>query len=240
MLDTLSQVADLGYAGVEFAGLFDHDPEVVRRHLDSINLVACATHVGLDRLLNNFDSCVSEAEALGCRYIVIPYLTEEYRTESGYHEAADQMTEIARRFVDHNLILAYHNHAFEFEPLSDETVRRGIDILMDTPPDLLTFELDVYWIRHGGVSPTAYLSRHLDRSPLIHLKDMLDTSSRKFTEIGEGVLDFTRMLAMMRQRDDVAWYIVEQDSDFAVSSMDSARRSLENLTRLLNQQAPTS
>ena len=44
--DVLKQIKDMGYDGVEFAGLYEHDPKEIKKFLDEIGLEAVSSHVG--------------------------------------------------------------------------------------------------------------------------------------------------------------------------------------------------
>lgn len=233
----LKEVAAIGYEGVEFAGLFDHAPHEIRAVLDNVGLRVCGLHISLPRLIADLQSCIHEAQTLGVDLVVVPYLTEEYRTEVGYRHAVREMVAIAERLCDSGLRLAYHHHSFEFQTLGPDSALRGIDILVDSPPDLVRLEIDVYWCRHGGVDPLKFLARHVRRTPLLHLKDMRDARSRKFTEIGSGIIPF-RPILKTAAAGGVEWFIVEQDSDFCGTSLESCRRSLEALRTLCSEALP--
>lgn len=230
----LEEVAAMGYAGVEFAGLFDQPPRDVRSVLDGLGLRACGSHISLPRLIADLEPCVDEVQTLGADLVVVPYLTEEYRTEAGYRQAVREMLGIAEVLRTRGLRLAYHHHSFEFQTLGPDSALRGIDILVDSPPDLMRLEIDVYWCRHGGVDPFKFLARHVRRTPLLHLKDMRDARSRKFTEIGSGIIPFEPILKTAAAG-GVEWFIVEQDSDFCGTSLESSRRSLEALRTLCSE-----
>ncbi len=227
----LEQVAAMGFDGVEFAGLFDHPPEQIRAVLDRVGLRACGGHMSLERLNSDIGQCIDEAQTLGTDLVVVPYLTEEYRTEAGYAQAVSEMLRVASRLRSHGLRLAYHHHNFEFLTFGPDSGRRGIDVLVEAPPDRLLMEIDVYWCRHAGTDPLKFLTRHVRRTPLLHLKDMRDAKSKKFTEIGSGIINFAPILRTAAEG-GVEWFIVEQDSDFAGSSLDSVRKSLGALQRL--------
>jgi len=227
----LEQVAAMGYEGVEFAGLFEHAPESVRGVLDRVGLRACSMHCSLERLNRDTGQCIDDAQCLGCEIIVVPYLTEEYRTEAGYRHAVAEMLAVAARLHGRGLRLAYHHHNFEFITLRPDSALRGIDLIVDAPADLLLLEVDVYWCRHAGTDPLKFLTRHMRRTPLLHLKDMKDAKSRRFIEIGSGIIDFPPILRTAAGG-GVEWLIVEQDSDFTGSSLDSVRTSLATLRRL--------
>jgi len=227
----LEQVAAMGYQGVEFAGLFDHPPREIRAVLDRLGLRACGSHTSLPRLNADIEECIDEVQTLGADLVVVPYLTEEYRTEAGYAQAVREMLAVAETLRGRGLRLAYHHHAFEFQTLGADSARRGIDILIDAPADLILLEIDVYWCRHAGTDPLKFLARHVQRTPLLHLKDMREARSRKFTEIGSGIIRFGPILKAAAEG-GVEWFIVEQDGDFNGSSLESSRRSLEALRKL--------
>ena len=230
---TLERVAALGFEGVEFAGLFDQDPAKVRARVEALGLRVAAAHYGIDRLAAAFDECVNEACTLGAPILVVPYLTEEHRTLEGYRLAAAQMVTAAERLAYHGLRLAYHHHAFEFDPLGPDSAQRGIDVIVEAPADSLLLEIDVYWCRHGGTDPVRFLARHLSRTPLLHLKDMKDAKSRAFAEIGTGIIDFPAILRLAASSNAaVEWLLVEQDSNFAGDALQSAATSLTNLRAL--------
>ena len=74
----------------------------------------------------------------------------------------------------------------------------------------------------------SYLKQYTGRIPLIHLKDM--TPERTFTEVGDGQLDI-KGFRQAAQEVGTQWYIVENDAP-VLPSLESARRSFENLQRL--------
>ncbi|MCS7066416.1 MAG: hypothetical protein NZL85_09115, partial [Fimbriimonadales bacterium] len=64
---TLQAVAQIGYAGVEFAGYYGYDAKTLRQMLDDNGLVCCGTHIGIDQLLgDNFERTVEFHQTLGC------------------------------------------------------------------------------------------------------------------------------------------------------------------------------
>lgn len=227
----LERVAAMGYEGVEFAGLFDHAPDAIRAVLDRVGLRACGTHNSLERLNSDIEGCIAEAQSLGADIIVVPYLTEEYRTEVGYRHAVAEMLAVAPRLADSGLRLAYHHHNFEFITLGPDSALRGIDLIVEAPADSLWMEVDVYWCRHAGTDPIKFLTKHVGRTPLLHLKDMRDATSKEFIEIGSGIIDFPPILRKAAEG-VVEWLIVEQDSNFTGSSLESVQTSLAALRRL--------
>ena len=76
---TLRKTKELGYDGVEFAGLYGHKPAEVRDVLSQIGLIPISAHVPFLDLVADPEKVVGEYAEIGCKYIVIPYLLPEYR-----------------------------------------------------------------------------------------------------------------------------------------------------------------
>ena len=183
----LALVADIGYRFVEFAGYFDYQPAEIRCLLDDLGLKAPAAHVGQTDLEGNIEMLIETASVLGHNYIVLGGLHRVDRTSlDAYRRAADKFNswgEAARR---NGIRFAYHNHAFEFDDMDG---RLPYDVLLErTDPELVDFELDLYWLRAGRKDPLEYFERFNGRFPLWHIKDM--DAAGEMTDVGDGLIDF--------------------------------------------------
>ena len=76
-LGTLQKVKEMGYDGVEFAGLFGHEPKQVNEWCESVGLVPISAHVPFDEMVNDIDKVIADYKTVGCEYIVVPYVSEE-------------------------------------------------------------------------------------------------------------------------------------------------------------------
>ncbi|MBN2088875.1 sugar phosphate isomerase/epimerase, partial [candidate division KSB1 bacterium] len=77
---TIAAVARMGYQGVEFAGYYNYTAEELRKMLDDNGLKCCGTHIGLDTLMGeNFEATVEFNKVLGNKYLIVPWIGEEYR-----------------------------------------------------------------------------------------------------------------------------------------------------------------
>ena len=79
---TLKKIKEMGYEGVEFAGLYGHKPLDVKKLLEEIDLSPISAHVPFAELIVDPHKVISEYAEIGCKYIAIPYLTPEYRPGS--------------------------------------------------------------------------------------------------------------------------------------------------------------
>ncbi len=190
---TLRQVAEIGYDEVEFAGLYERDPADIRTLLDEIGLRAPSGHVPLEAMQNDLDGTIEAAKTLGHEYLVVPYLTEDQRSSlDTYRALADTFNDLGARCQEAGLRFGYHNHDFEFETFGGE--EPAYDVLLEnTDPDLVSFELDLYWIAKAGRDPLDYFERYAGRFPLFHVKDMAEDGS--LADVGSGTIDFARIFA---------------------------------------------
>jgi sugar phosphate isomerase/epimerase len=206
---TLPKVAALGYRAVQLSALGPMDTGELKKILDSEGLTVCATHVGYERLRDDLDAVVEEHRTLGCRYVAIGGLPQQYRSAEGYGRFAKEASEVGRRMKERGLVFGYHNHSFELEKFGGRT---GLEVLYsESDPVAFTAEIDTYWIQHGGGDPAWWIRRVAGRSPLVHLKDMVMRGSEQLmAEVGEGNLNWPAILDACRAA-GVEWYIVEQD-----------------------------
>lgn len=221
----LRQVAALGYTSVEFAGYGNLGAAELRVLLNELGLRAPAAHnLKLDMSVAEQEHALAYAKELGCEYAIIPWLGLPRLTETPFATLVHEITALGQRCQEAGLQLAYHNHDYAFKPQADGRLVLE-DLLAAVSPSLLTLELDIYWAAYAGVDPIAYLREHNGRVALLHLKDM--GPEREMLEVGDGTLDMAAIIAT-GQDVGVRWLVVEHDQP-VLPSLESARRSLENL-----------
>ncbi len=136
---------------------------------------------------------------------------------------AEQFNRIGEQIKKAGLQLGYHNHNFEFRRIGDTT---GYDeFLRLTDSNLVCLELDCGWMRVAGRDPVVYLTKFPKRYRLLHIKDfkrgftptttlMMDAPGGPVpTELGEGAIDYTRILEVAR-KGEIRSIFVEQEPPF--------------------------
>jgi sugar phosphate isomerase/epimerase len=227
----LRRLRDIGYRAVEVAGLGPGARERFAAELSGAELVACAVHVPLERLVGDLDGVAAECREWGCGYVVLPSLPDGYRSEAGYRRFAAEAAELATRLRAFALQLVYHNHSHELERYGKQT---GLELLLAaSASDTLKAELDTYWLQYGGVNPSSYIRRFKGRVPLVHLKDMAVRDGRPMmAEVGEGNLDWPDILNACRDA-GTEWLVVEQDESER-NPMESLAISHANLAKFVS------
>jgi sugar phosphate isomerase/epimerase len=227
----LGRLREIGYVGVEVAGLGSSTAERFGQELQSAGLAACAAHESLERLTADLPTVAAQCRAWGCRYVVVPSLPPAYHSASGFRRFAEEAVQICHELASYGLGLAYHNHSFELERWEGKT---GLEILFEAAPrEALSAELDTYWLQAAGASPAEWLRRLAGRAPLVHLKDMAVVGGRVVqAEVGEGNLDWHEILNACREA-GAEWLVVEQD-ETARDPLESLLISYRNLTGFLS------
>jgi sugar phosphate isomerase/epimerase len=224
---TIRRVAELGYAGVEFAGYGNLSSSEMAVLLQETGLQVAGTHVRLETVEENIEREMAYCLEIGCPNLIIPLLPQEVYNAKGFRELAPRMNEIGRRCHEQGLTFGFHNHSMEFAQVDGKYL---LDILLDnTDPSYLKLELDIYWAAYAGIDLIAYLGQRAGRVATIHIKDM--TPERAFIEVGNGMLDIAGIVKVA-QAAGVQWYIVENDAP-TIPPLESAYLSLENLKNIL-------
>jgi sugar phosphate isomerase/epimerase len=204
----LQRVREIGYAGVELAGLGPIEPAHLARLLGHTGLVASSAHVRWERLRDEADAVVEDCRTWRCDHVAVPVLPSEYRDASGYARFGAEAGEMAARLRSAGVRLSYHNHSFELERFGSES---GLDLLFRASGPGLGAQIDTYWIQHGGGSPAGWIRRLGGRVPSVHIKDMVVVDGEPaMAEIGEGNLDWTELLHSCDEA-GTELLIVEQD-----------------------------
>ncbi len=210
--ETFGKIAQIGYEAVELAAIgAEHTAEQMKDLLDRHGLIACATHTGFADLRDNPEEQVEYHQAIDCEYTVTGGWEKDLTTEENWIAFAREANELGRRLDSMGLSYSYsyHNHSHEFEKFGERT---AMEILFEeSDPDYFFFELDTYWVQHGGANPVVWINKLAYRLPLLHLKDMaMRGREQLYAEVGEGNLDWEGIIAAAQDA-GVKWYIVEQD-----------------------------
>jgi len=204
---TLKKLAQLGYEAVQVSALGPIDPAELKAICDGEGLQIVATHVRYDDICDAPQKVIDEHGVWNCTHVGIGSMPADYRTEMA--RFARDASQTARPLIDAGLTFNYHNHSFELERFGDRT---GLQILAEeSDPEVFSFEVDTYWIQHGGGNPANYLRMLKDRMYVVHLKDMaMKSSEQLFAEVGEGNLEWPQILQACKEA-NIEWYLIEQD-----------------------------
>lgn len=234
---TLKKVKEMGYTGVEFAGLYGQDPLEAKKMCEELGLEIVSAHVALKLLLSELEETLECYKKLGTPHIVVPFLPEQYRPgHEEFQTIIEELRRIGKAVKEAGMILQYHNHDFEFVKVDGIY---GLDYLyQEVPAELLQTQLDTCWIKVAGEEPAEYVKKYAGRIPTVHLKDYAGIQSEnmygllgeeetekkisgenfedafEFRPLGRGVQDIPAIVAAAKEG-GAQWFIVEQDDPSA-------------------------
>ena len=241
---TLQQLANFGYQEVEsYPGQEGHyfgmEPKEFATMLSDMGLTLVSSHFGSGTrdeqvdawqratLLSRFDELVERAAETGQSYLTCSSLQESLRqTPDDLKEMAERFNQAGETCRQAGLQFAYHNHAFEFETIGDTMM---YDYLIEnTDPELVQWEMDMYWVVAGGQDPIAYLNKYPNRFPLGHVKDMDREDRTKNANIGQGSIDYAKVLDVAKEA-GMKHFLVEQET-FAGTPLDAMQENYQYLS----------
>ncbi len=208
--DTMKKLAEVGFKTVQLSGLTQvwDDVDYVKAVFDNYGLQCVATHFPIERYEEDIEAMVRYHKKLNCGVAgigsVFPDLRKDYETLrntiakcNGFHE----------RLMQDGIKFGWHNHAFEFAKLDENT--KVMDVLLEEGN--FTFILDTYWLAFVGVDPAKFLRNHADRVSILHYKDIraLTTNAVEYAEVGSGNIDWAEVVAASVKPD---FAVIEQEN----------------------------
>ena len=214
----LNALGRMGYTEVETAGHYDWTAKQFRSVLKRAGLRAVSGHDGPDHDLANanwqdsYKATLKYAAELGQKFTGFAWFPEPRPVEK-FQGLAERFNEAGALAKEYGLQFFYPNHDFEFTTKQADGTPVYDLLLAETEPDLVMFELDLYWIIYGNENPLAYLSEHADRFFAYHVKDRVwkdRPDADDFEDAGPGRIDFPDIFAVGDDGPD-KHYFIEHD-----------------------------
>lgn len=225
---TLEQIAEIGYNMLEFGSHYGTSKQSFMQLLNNLNIKPIAGGTSMDPLLKEPEKHIEEQLSMNKKYLVCywPWLSSaENLTTDDCKKAAENLNQVGEKCKKAGIRFAFHNHDMEFKATPEGDIPFDI-LLQNTEPDLVTTQIDLYWIKKGGGDPIAYFNKYPGRFELCHVKDMDDTPKRDFACVGSGIIDFPKIFAQSETA-GIKHYIVEHDDP--ANHMECARTSYNYL-----------
>ena len=248
---TLKKIKEMGYDGVEFAGLYGNSPATIKAWCNELGLVPISAHVPFTDMLKDPMGVLSQYAEIGCKYVVVPYLVPEHRPEhANFPYVVEFIHVLCKAAKKLGMTMLYHNHDFEFMTIDG---KYALDILYErVPAELLKTELDVCWVNVGGENPSEYIKKYAGRCPVVHLKDFWGEKSDdmyeligidkkaparpsgfEFRPVGSGMQDFPSIVKSAIES-GAEWFVVEQDKpSMGLTPLECAKKSIDYVRSIL-------
>ena len=184
LLDTL---AKMGYTAVEAASysddgkLYGQDPAQFKADVEAAGMKVLSSHCNkylteqeirtgdFSEALKWWDTCIAAHKAAGMKYLVCRLLLEK-KTVKELQAYCVYFNQVGKKCQENGIKFGYHNHAHEFQKVENKEVMYDY-MLQHTDPELVFFEMDVYWTVMGHASPVDYFKKYPGRFKVLHIKD---------------------------------------------------------------------
>ena len=190
---TLNKISKIGYRNIEAFGLNSDgifiekiSPKYYKETVKNLGMNLLSTHINYFNF-ENINRIIDSALEAEIKYGIIPITPEKYRqTIDGYKYFAEYLNKVGEKFISSGIIFGFHNHDFQFNLLDSEI---PYEILLQyTMPNLVTFQMDLYWAVKGGADPIYLINKYPGRFKSFHVKDLDEFYER--ATVGSGIIDF--------------------------------------------------
>lgn len=234
---TLRAIEQMGYTEAEviYGGI-----DKIWPALKATKLKPVSVHLGTDLFddQGKMQATLDDVKQRGFEFAVFPYLPPAQRGGlEAIKKLAAKLNMAGKLSKALGVRMCYHNHAFEFEPMQGTT---PFDTLLkETDRNLVSLELDVFWVSVAGHNPVELIRQHANRIALVHLKDKSanfpvryneQVPADTFKEVGRGSIDFPEILRAATKA-GVNHFFVEQDKTPG-NPLDSLKISYDYLHNL--------
>ncbi|WP_214370692.1 sugar phosphate isomerase/epimerase family protein [Pseudonocardia sp. H11422] len=214
----LRDIAAAGYVGVEMfdgnAADFADNPDELRELFTETGLSLVSVYTGANFVyreilpdeLHRVRRAAALAATFGAEQLVVGGGARRAAgtPESDYDRLAEALDTVTGIAEEHGLSACYHPHLTTI-------VESPVEVEKIMSRSRIGFCPDTAHLAAGGGDPAALIRRYPDRIRHVHLKD-LRRDPFTFLPLGEGEIDFTDVLAAVREVGYDSWLIVELDS----------------------------
>ena len=240
---SLKKVSDLGYKYVELASYSDgkfygYAPAEFKKMVSDLGMEVLSSHTQVENAGITLDNAKIMADAhaeLGAQYCIQPWVEEADRNIESYKKMIGDLNEMGRIVKEVGIQFGYHNHNFEFENI--DGVVPYYDLFMpEMDADLITMEIDLFWVSKAGQDPVEMFNKYPGRFQLFHMKDMytkeapfFDVMKDDISAVGAGVIDFKGIMAA-KEIAGMKHLFVEDDNQGNGKPFEALETSINNLT----------
>jgi sugar phosphate isomerase/epimerase len=242
-LGTLKKLSNLGYKNLELANysngkFYGFAPKEFNKIVTDLGMVNLSSHTQVEAAgitVDNAKKMADDHAELGVKYCVQPWVNEPDRNIESYKKMTGDWNKVGKIMKGVGIQFGYHNHNFEFKSING--IVPYYDIYMkELDSDLVTMEIDLFWVSKAGQDPIEMFKKYPGRFQLFHLKDMhtkqapfYDVIKDDVCEVGAGVIDFKAILAAKKIA-GMKHFFVEDDNQGNGKTFETLETSINNIT----------
>ena len=246
-LDTLKQIAEMGYKNVEHANyvkrkFYGYSANEFKKVLDGLGLNMPSGHTVMsdnhwNKTTKDFTDAwkqtVEDAAIVGQQYVISPWLDENLRKDyDGLLSFLDVFNKCGELCKGLGLKFGYHNHDFEFKySLKDKKI---YDIILEhTDPALVTQQIDIGNMYGAGGIALDIIKKYPGRFESMHVKDEIKAEKKgemgseyESTVLGKGILPVKEIVDLGKKSGGTTQFIIEQESYQGKTPLECSKEDL--------------
>ena len=234
---TLAMVRRWGFTDVEAAGTYKLSASDFAAQVKNAGLRIVSTGADFNLLAKDVGGVIKEALTFGAQQVMCAWIPHEKQfSRADVDKAIPVFMKTGRAMRDAGLRFLYHVHGYEFQEGSDGTLFDAL--ARGTEPGVVDFQMDIFWVVHGGSNPVELFGKYPGRFPSTHLKDMKkgtrtgeptgDAPDETSVVLGEGIIDIPAVLRAANKA-GVKFHFIEDEHP---QSEKQIPRSLQYLASL--------
>lgn len=185
LLSVIKKMAEIGYKGVEPAGLFEIRPREIRKIVEDLGMNIYSSHspwIGA----NNSGEVMDVADLMGMKKIMCGYGPNDFKDLDAIKRTAEITNKNCEILNRNGFELVQHNHYWEFERIDGKL---KYEIYAEMCPNV-KFEIDSFWSTNKGQEDAVEMLKiFANRTTLLHMKDGICRQEAKNDGIVNGLID---------------------------------------------------
>src|SRR3569833_316489 len=216
---SLVSVKSLGITEMEGPNPKNVSPEEFKKMLDERGISMPSIGADYVALAKDPEPLIKLAKLFGATYIMTAWIPHSSTfTIDDAKKAVEDFNRIGKILKENGITFCYHDHGYEFGPYENGTFFDNI--VKNTDPKYVSFEMDLMWTFHGGADPAKLLYKYKGRRKLMHLKDIRKgiaydltggTDTKNDVALGTGLLNIPEILKAAKAV-GIKHYFIEDES----------------------------
>ena len=237
--NAFKQINQWGIKVVEGGGaLYGHPVEEYRNQLLKNNLQIVSVDASFEELRDNPMAVVYKARYFGSRFATFYWIPHDSAKGFDLEDAKgaiEVMNKAGKLLKENGITLQYHAHGYEFLPYGDDTLQ---DYIIENV-EHAAFQMDVFWMKQGGMNPTKILQKYPGRFLSLHVKDRKkgiqnSTNGKADVEsnvvLGTGDVGIASIIAEAKKQ-EIRYFFIEDESSRVMTQLPKSIKYLNSLDK---------
>jgi sugar phosphate isomerase/epimerase len=233
----IAQIQKWGINAVEGGGnLYDYPISDFKALLDKHHVQVVSVDTNYEEVRDNPIAAAYKAKLYGARFATFYWIPHEGSFSIDNAKKAVEVMNTAGALLKKNgVTLQYHPHGYELIPYEGGTI---LDYMLKNVTEA-QFQMDVFWIKHGGQDPVELLKRYPGKFTSLHLKDRLHGTDSSMSYqaaaehnvvLGTGDVGIDKIVSEAKQQ-GIRYFFLEDESSKVITQIPKSIDYVHSLTR---------